>query len=56
MLPVVTVVELSIRRTVSEPGTPLKLLTGTKRRLFAEATNSGNAVVGLPTPVQLVPL
>ena len=51
-----TVAELSIRRTVREPGTPLKLLTGTKRRLWLDSTSNGAASVGLPTATQLAPL
>ena len=56
VLPVVTLVELSIKRTVSEPGAPLKSPAATKRRLWLDATSSGTASVGLPTAAQLVPL
>ena len=46
-LPVVTVVELSTRRTVSTPGVPLKLAapSGTKRSLSAAASNKALEVI-----------
>ena len=49
-------VELSARRTVKPVGAPLKLGTGTKRRLSVEATYRPLLVVTVPTAVQVPPL
>ena len=49
-------VELSARRTVKPVGAPLKLATGTKRRLSVEETYRPLLVATVPTAVQLPPL
>ena len=55
-VPVVTaLVESSASRTVRPVGAPLKLATGTKRKLSVEATYSPLLVDTVPTAVQ-VPL